>query len=125
MARINVTRVLRNRNFCKTLNVTRRASTVTEQGLTAIVETTLTPLGVVVAGSVPPFVQDTDYQHARNTITVYTQERLLDPALSHQPDIVNESGNRYIVRRVYDWSTWGSGWYAAECELLDLETSDA
>lgn len=126
MARLNVTRVLRNRNFCKKLNITRRATTVSEQGLTVNTDTTLEPIGVVLAGSTPPFVQDTDYAHAQSTITVYVyKERLLDPAAGHQPDIVNHLGNRYIVRRVYDWNDWGAGWCAAECEMLNLETADA
>lgn len=126
MGRLNVTRVIRSPRFSKTLNVTRRATTVNQQGLTEIVETTLTPRGVVLAGSTPPFVQETDYQHAQNNLTVYVyKERLLDPATSHQPDIVNHAGNRYVVRRVYDWLEWGAGWCAAECELLDLETADA
>lgn len=126
MGRLNVARVLRSPRFSKKLNITRRATTVSQQGLTEVTETTLEPRGVVLAGSPQPFVQDTDFQHAKNTVTVYVyKERLLDPSTGHQPDIVNHLGNRYVVRRVYDWSEWGPGWCGAECELMDLETADA
>ncbi len=116
----NASRVLRRPRFAQRVTVIRRSQTVGDDGRGVITETTLTPIGVITAGSVQPLVQVEDSTHARNNITVHCVERLLDPTAGHQPDIILYQGNRYVVTKTYDWSTYGAGFYAAEADLQDL-----
>ncbi len=121
MPLLDVSDVLLDPMFCVQLSITRRAATVGTDGLAIITDTTLTPHGVVTAGSVEPFVRDPDFEHAKNNITVHAYNfRLLDPTDGYQPDIVNYEGNQYVVRKSYNWSSYGAGFTAADCEMLGL-----
>lgn len=134
MPRLNVARVLRSRCFASRLDVVQRAVTVGANGLMVVSETALDPkpVGVVVQGSPKGMTQEPDSSYTGKAIIVYVyQARLYDitmaqaPNSQRQPDLVVYKGNRYVVRAVYDWSDWGAGWYAADCELLDVETAHA
>jgi len=121
MPLLDVSDVLLDPMFCEQLNITRRTQTVGSDGRAVITETILEPYGVVTAGSVEPLVRDEDYEHAKNNITVHAYGfRLLDPTEGYQPDIVNFQGKQYVVRKSYNWSQYGVGFTAADCEMLSL-----
>ena len=82
--------------------------------------TDMETVGVVTIGSLRDNPQEADQQHAENWITVHSVDRLIGVANGYQPDLVFYQGQTYIVRKPYNWSRYGAGFYAAECELQDL-----
>ena len=74
-------------------------------------------------------VMESDLTHAKKSISIWTRTRIYDVeggvTQSFQPDIIVYLGDQYKVVRVYDYSRWGQGYYAADGEILDLATSVA
>lgn len=124
MPTLDVTDVLLSPEFCDEINYVRRKQTIPGPGRVVVKAYNLTTLGVITIGSLNDNPQEADQQHATNMITVHSIVRLLDNAKGYQPDLVYYNCQTYLVRKAYNWSRYGAGFFAAECELQDL-TSEA
>lgn len=114
---IDVTDVLTDPDFADTITVKRRVETINGYGEAVRDVTTIGGVSAVVtAGSQKPLERNADGQVQPNTITVHTMFRLLDARVGQQPDIVIYNAQEFTVKKVFDWSRYGGGFIAAECE---------
>ena len=116
MPDLDVSEVLLDPDFADCFVVTRQKQTVDQTGRTVISTVDMELIGVVTIGSLQPFSQDEAYINSTKSIVVHCQERLIDPINGFSPDIVTYNGDRYLVKKAYNWSRYGSGFYAADCE---------
>lgn len=119
MPLLDVTEVLLDPDFCEELVVKRRTQVVDNRGIASYLEQILNPIGVVTQGNPASVQRAADYTVAKGNILVHAyafvfQEPMEDGAC----DIVLWNGNNYMVRKSYDWSTYGVGFTAAECEFM-------
>lgn len=118
MPDLDVSDIILDPDFADTFSVTRRTQAVSQTGRAEITTTTFDVIGVVTIGSLQDFQQTTDYVNSQKTIVVHCQQRLLDPVNGFSPDVVSYAGDQYVVKKSFNWSRYGSGFYAAECEQL-------
>lgn len=123
MPNIDVTEVLLDPDFCETVTVKRIAQSVDVHGRASQTQTTFSMVAVVTAGSLSPMLRAEDYELSKNTITVHSKTLLRAPVAGGQPDIVVWNGNDYVVKKSYNWSHYGAGFTAAECDLQDTVES--
>jgi len=123
MPRSTVTRILNRPSFRDNITVDRREQTVGSNGRTTTTTTVLSISAVVTSGSVDPARQGDDAAYDKDSIVVHATTKLRGPKETNFPDIVNYNDNKYLVTRVYNWSQYGSGFYAAECSMQGLERS--
>jgi hypothetical protein len=120
MPDLDVADVLLDPDFCEQITVIRRVQAVSTSGAAFASNTqNLIITGVVTIGSMLALKRASDYELANNVITVHSQTRLQGPTANGYPDIVVWKGNKYVVKRQSDWSHYGQGFTAAECELQD------
>ena len=116
MPDLDVSDLILDPDFADSFTVTRQVQTVGTDGRVTITPSTLNLIGVVTIGSLQPFQQGEDYVNSTKVITVHCQERLIDPITGYSPDVVTYDGDTYLVKKTYNWSRYGRGFYAAECE---------
>jgi hypothetical protein len=119
MPDVDVTDLLTDPDFVEQVTVRRITQTVSSGGIAQQSESDFTITAVVTIGSMLASTRSQDYALAKNMITVHSKSRLLGPTATMQADIVVWKGNNYVVKRPYDWSHYGPGFTAAECELQD------
>jgi len=120
MPTLDVTDVLLSPEFCDEICYIRRKEVLPANGRVVVSAYNLETLGVIFIGTLGNDPQEADQQHASNWINVHSIVRLLDVAKGYQPDLVKYNDQTYIVRKAYNWSRYGVGFFAAECELQDL-----
>lgn len=104
------------------LQVLRRSETINGFGESVVSAEELNPQGVVTAGSAKPFDRFADGQVMPNTITVHSYAfRMIGPAVGYQPDIIVWQGSQYVVTKSYDYSLFGAGFTAADCEAMNYQ----
>lgn len=113
---LDVSELLTDPDFCDTFTVTRQTQTVDNNGRNSVQLSTFEMVGVVTIGSIPPFRQTEEAINSTKSITVHSQDRLLDPTNGYSPDIVTYLGDRYIVKKCANWSRFGAGFYTSDCE---------
>lgn len=118
MPDLDVSEVLLDPMFADTFSVTRQTQAVDSNGRSVLSTATFEVSGVVTIGSLQDFQQTTDYVNSNKAIVVHCQTRLLDPVNGFSPDIVLYAGDTYIVKKTYNWSRYGAGFFASECEQL-------
>ena len=125
MPMLDVSDVLLDPDFCETFTVTRRATTVGTNGRTVTTTTTLTPVGVVTPESPDPFQLETDYEHAKNRLSIITPTELYAATSAYLPDLITWQNSTYVVKRVSIFQSFGSGFFEAEAELQSITQSVA
>lgn len=119
---LDVSDVLLDPMFAQTIVIMRRAQTITTGGLAVDTDTTLNTIGVVtISGN--KYALEPDLEREQDNITVHVRVPLRGPANGYEPDVVVWQGNRYTVVKALDWSQYGAGFYAADCEMLDTQTA--
>jgi galactose-6-phosphate isomerase len=119
MPDIDVTDLLVDPDFCEQITVRRLTQSISVNGRVVNGETDITIIAVVEAGSVRPMERTPATEISKDTITVHSQTILHGPTNGNQPDIVVWRGSNYVVSKVYDWSHFGKGFTAAECNIQD------
>lgn len=119
MPTLDVSGVLLDPRFSQTISVTRKIQTVGSNGLASYTETTFDVSGVLVSAG-QPFARDPDMQREQSSFRIYTRQKLQDVVAGYDPDTVNLNGRKYTVKRVSDFSNFGAGFYAVDCELQNL-----
>lgn len=124
MADLDVTEVLDNPDLVEFQNLSyvRNPVVTGEDGIGAIVGATPAPFfGVITNLDGDRLVRSGVGEHQEGSITVHTRTALIDGEDDKTADIVVWKGTRYTVRRVNDYSHFGPGFIAAECDLFPLK----
>jgi hypothetical protein len=119
MPMLDVTECLVDPMFCENISVTRRAATVGNDGLNSITTSTVPIIGVITIGGLEDYAIETDAERAKDRIVVHSITRLLEPSDGYLPDLVPFDGKQYSVRKVYNYSHYGAGFYANECDIIN------
>lgn len=120
MPTIDMSDIINDPDLNELVVLIRRVETIGTNGRNAITETLYNIGAVVTPGTQPGFLRTPDGQALPNTITVHTTSILQGPALGMQPDIIQWNGVNYVVRVIYDFSSYGSGFSSAMCEAVSL-----
>lgn len=119
MPDLDVSDILLDPDFCEQISVIRNVQIVDAHGRAQQTPTTIQIYAVVTQGSMLPMERAQELTLAREVITVHSQTRLLASATGRQADIVVWKGSNFVVKKQSDWSQYGNGFTAAECELQD------
>lgn len=123
MPDIDVSDVLLDPLFTEELTVVRSAQSISDRGRGEIVETILNPYGTVQQPSSDPNIREEDYEHNKQNITVHAYNFIFrGPSEGGTADQIRWHGNTYVVRRVHDFSSYGVGYTAVDCEVNTLLT---
>lgn len=118
MPDLDVSDILLDSDFCEMLTVNRNTQSVANDGMAINSSTVLNPYGVVTAGNPAQVIRTDSYEAAHNSITVHAYNfTFLNPSNGFSPDTVIWNGDSYLVKKVYNWSKFGTGFTSAECEL--------
>jgi len=121
MALLDVTDVLLDPDFMDTGLVCERiAQTVNDDGM-GVNTTTLTPFAAVVTNDSGDILERIAAgERIKGSITLHTKFSLQDGANGLTADVVRWKGRRYTVSNVADYSHFGRGFVAANCDLIPL-----
>ena len=118
MANLDVSDILDDPDFLTGVQLKQRVRTIGDDGRSTVVETVTDIFAVVTQGSLAPLTRSSDFELARKNIVVHSRTRLRGPQAGYEPDIVVWKGLEFVVTKSYDWSDFGQGYTAAECDLL-------
>lgn len=115
MAQIDVTALLTDPDFVDEMQLIRRSANVSGRGENMVKEVTTTSVGSV---------QPTDGKTLRRLPEALQQENLTSFWFNGEvpttdgcayPSVLVFKGKRFLIRHVFDWSNWGSGWSEGVC----------
>lgn len=118
---LDVTEVLIDPMFQDTeILYTRVTETVDNNGLAQHTSTTTQFAGVVVQNGGDQLKRLEDGSRHTDSIDIYTRTNLISGEQGWTADIVTWQGRQYTVMKVLDWSTYGTGFRHAICDLRPL-----
>jgi hypothetical protein len=121
MPLLDVTDVLLDPMFQDTsLTCTRQAQTIDANGMASNAQTVTRFAGVVTNDTGDQLIRRADGSRIEGSITIHTRFGLIDGKIGFDADLVTWQGRQYTVVNVRDWSTYGRGFVAAQCELIPL-----
>lgn len=121
MALLDVTEILTDPDFLTTgMTCERQAQTVGTDGMAVNTPTTFTFSGVVTSNRGDVLDRIAEGQRIVGSITIHTKFQLTDGSGSNSADIVTVLGRKYTVTSVNDYTHFGRGFVAADCEPLNL-----
>ncbi len=123
MAWLDVVDVVLDPDFIDTvgLTYTRNVQTVGDGGLAVNAETTLPLRGVITNQNGDILRRRADGEHIEASIIVHTLTRLTaGSAPDITADVVHWQGADYTVSVLNNWSHFGRGFVAAQCDLIPL-----
>lgn len=123
MPTLDVSDVILSPEFCSTVQVVRRAASVTAKGRSSVAETQFSAYGNVQPIGGDKLVRFDDAQRIDRAITFVTKARLQSAAEGLQPDQIIYDGTRYTVREVKPWTRYGAGF--VKVVALSMRGADA
>lgn len=123
MPNLNVSFVLDDPAFQDEIEVIRSKEDIGDNGRSQPQVTTFKARAVVTQKGERPFVLEPDSTRQPHAIIVHLRTKLYGVVVDYKPDVVLYQGNRYVVTSVDNWSRYGQGFYAASCEIIDLQTA--
>jgi hypothetical protein len=108
-----------------TLTVRRSVVTVGAHGRGEASEQSLPFAGVVIQNDSGSLVRAPEGQYVRGSLTIYTRFPLTSGNDTMDADVVQWNGLDFTVVNPIDWSSYGAGYIAAECQLVPLNATYA
>lgn len=126
MPMLDVSAVLLDPMFLDTSGTyTRNVQSISAHGR-AVVTPTTAPLYAVYTNQDGSILQRlASAEHIEDSITVHTRTKLTAGQTGDTADIVHWAGADYTVTRVANYSTYGGGFIAATCEIINLDGGTA
>ena len=118
MALLDVSEVLDDPLFSDEMLCIRRVQTVGANGLATDLERKISFSGVVTNPSGDKLQRREAGQLVSGNINITTRFKLQEATARTDADIVVWQCQRYTVTQVNDWSNFGSGFIAAQCDLI-------
>lgn len=121
MALIDVSDIVTDPDFMDSgLVCERNAQTVDDDGL-ATNTTTKTRFSAVVTSNNGDILERMAAgERIKGSITLHTRFALREGRAGFTADVVEWRGRRYTVSEVMDYSNFGRGFFAANCDLIPL-----
>lgn len=122
MALLDVTDVLLDPDFMDSMTYLRNAQVVGTNGVASITAPVPAPMyGVVTSRDGDSLKRGPDGEYNDDTITIHTMTRLISGEDDNTADIVIWKGKQYTVEHVNDYSHFGQGFVAADCQKKPLK----
>lgn len=119
MPDIDVSELLLDPDFVETIQLTRRAEVIGNNGRMTTSNTVHNIIASVQPQSDQPMIRGPDQQNLPQLIAVITKFRVRPISPGYQPDLVLWNGTIFVVNKVYNWSHYGQGYVKAECSSMD------
>lgn len=120
MPLLDVAEILLDPDFVDSLVCTRNTQTVGNDGIAVDAQNSTPFYGVVTNNTGDLLMRLAEGSRINGSITVHSQFLLQAGSDGLDADIVTWNGRRYTVTNVGDWSRFGIGFTAANCELIPL-----
>lgn len=120
MPLLDVAEILLDPDFVDSLVCARMTQTVDDNGIAADTPTSVPFFGVVTNNIGDLLMRMAEGSRINGSITVHSQFNLVAGSDGIDADIVTWNGRQYTVTSVGDWSRFGIGFTAANCELIPL-----
>lgn len=116
----DVSDVLDDPDFNQTIQVTRTIKSVDDRGEVTQSSTTTDIIAVVAPITANELNRLPDAERLSGGCTVYCRYPLFTGQGDYTADVVNANGSQYVVISVDDWESFGAGFVAAKCGLLNM-----
>jgi len=120
MPLLDVSEILLDPDFVDSLVCMRNTQTVDDNGIATDTPTTTPFYGVVTNNTGDLLMRLAEGSRITGSITVHSQFNLIAGNDGIDADIVTWNGRQYTVTNVGDWSRFGIGFTATNCELIPL-----
>ena len=120
---LDVSELLDDPDFIQTISVIRIDQDVSAQGETQEDRLPFTVQAVCVPLTTQELSRMPDAEMLRGGITVYARFPLISGEASNTADIVVVNGRRYTVVNTNDYGAFGSGFVAATCAVVSLQSA--
>lgn len=115
MAQLDVTELMTDPDFVDAMIQVSRTTRTNSYG-----ENVLTECNVNTVGSVQPadgkvIARLPEAERISNLMSFWLQGTIVASAPGKYTDILIFRGQRFQVKTVFDWSTWGAGWAEGLC----------
>lgn len=98
----------------------RNSQTVGGDGIAVNTPVSVPFSGVVTNDTGDQLMRRADGTRIEGSITIHTKFPLIDGRMGYDADVITWQSRQYTVVNVRDWSTYGAGFTAAQCELIPL-----
>jgi galactose-6-phosphate isomerase len=120
MPLLDVAEILLDPDFVDSLVCARMSQVVGDDGIAVDTPTSVPFFGVVTNNTGDLLMRMAEGSRINGSITVHSQFNLVAGSDGIDADIVTWNGRQYTVTSVGDWSRFGIGFTAANCELIPL-----
>lgn len=120
MPLLDVAEILLDPDFVDSLVCARMVQTVDDNGIATDTASTIPFYGVVTNNTGDLLIRLADGSWINGSITVHSQFNLIAGSDGIDADVVTWNGRQYTVTSLSDWSRFGIGFTAANCELIPL-----
>lgn len=120
MPLLDVSEILLDPDFVDSLVCARNTQTVDDSGIATDTPNCIPFYGVVTNNTGDLLMRLAEGSRITGSITVHSQFNLIAGADGIDADIVTWNGRQYTVTNVGDWSRFGIGFTATNCELIPL-----
>jgi hypothetical protein len=120
MPLLDVSEILLDPDFVDSLVCARQTQTVDDNGIATDSATSTPFYGVVTNNSGDLLMRLAEGSRINGSITVHSRFLLQAGSDGQDADVVTWNGRQYTVTNVGDWSRFGIGFTAANCELIPL-----
>jgi hypothetical protein len=121
MALIDVSAAFLSLELSDTFTVIRRMETLSQNGRSQLSTITFPQIrgGTIYPTGDNSLVRSEDFTNAAKGLTICTNFRIQMTSPGYQPDLIFWGGDYFIVRKINDYSRFGSGMIVAECSSVD------
>jgi hypothetical protein len=120
MPLLDVSEILLDPDFVDSLVCARQTQTVDDNGIATDSAVSTPFYGVVTNNTGDLLMRLAEGSRINGSITVHSRFLLQAGGDGQDADIVTWNGRQYTVTNVGDWSRFGIGFTAANCELIPL-----
>lgn len=120
MALLDVSDIVLDPDFADTLQCIRSTQVIGTNGRASNTPVTTSFTGVVTQNEGDLLDRIETGQKIKGSITVHSKYPLIEGAPNVTADIVVWKGRQYTVTRLDDYSHFGRGFTAAQCDLLPI-----
>lgn len=120
MPLLDVSEVILDIDFVDSLVCARMTQVVSGNGIATDTASTIPFHGVVTNNTGDLLMRLAEGSRITGSITVHSRFNLIAGADGVDADVVTWNGRQYTVTNVSDWSRFGRGFTAANCELFPL-----
>jgi galactose-6-phosphate isomerase len=120
MASLDVSDIVLSPEFSDLITCKRYSQTVGTNGRAVNAEVITEFRGVVTQSGGNILNRVDGGEHASGAITIHSKFPLIAQAPGFTADVILFRGKEYTVKRVDDYSNYGAGFTAAECDLIPM-----